>query len=35
MSGRRVVVTGVGAKTAAGTDVQTIWKNVLDGIGTA
>lgn len=29
---RRVVVTGVGAVTPIGNDVQTYWKNLLDGV---
>ncbi|MFI5987694.1 beta-ketoacyl-[acyl-carrier-protein] synthase family protein [Streptomyces sp. NPDC051555] len=35
MRGRRVVVTGVGIKTAAGNDVDTLWKNLLAGTTTA
>lgn len=30
-SERRVVVTGMGAITSLGTDVETLWQNILDG----
>lgn len=32
MTKRRVVVTGVGAVTPIGNDVETTWKNILDGV---
>jgi 3-oxoacyl-[acyl-carrier-protein] synthase II len=32
MSGRRVVVTGLGAITSLGHDPETIWANLLDGV---
>lgn len=31
MSKKRVVITGVGAVCSAGNDVETIWKNVIEG----
>ena len=32
MEKRRVVVTGIGAITPLGNDVETTWKNAIDGI---
>ncbi|KAB2337207.1 beta-ketoacyl-ACP synthase II [Cytobacillus depressus] len=32
MNKRRVVVTGIGAVTPLGNDVETTWKNILDGV---
>ena len=31
MEKRRVVVTGVGAVTPLGNDVETTWKNIIEG----
>ena len=35
MALRRVVVTGLGALTPLGNDVQTSWKNLVDGVSGA
>ena len=32
MSGRRVVVTGLGVVNALGNDVKTFWNNLLNGV---
>ena len=35
MSSRRVVITGLGALTPIGNDVNTMWNNMLEGMGGA
>ncbi|MHC4238117.1 MAG: hypothetical protein ACYSSM_07770 [Planctomycetota bacterium] len=34
MSGRRVVVTGIGAATALGLTADELWNGLLEGLGT-